>query len=85
MTNDLIPLTGLWKHTSRSGTEYLSGSLGGAKLLVFRNTRKDKDSQPDWLIYIAAKPQRDDAEREPQRRPDDADVGPNDTADKVPF
>lgn len=49
----MIALGGLWKNTAASGVTYLSGSFGFAKLLVFKNNRKERENQPDYLIYLA--------------------------------
>lgn len=55
--NTRILLGGLWRSTSRAGLEYLAGTLGGrsgARLLLFRNTRKREDRRdPDYLLYLA--------------------------------
>ena len=43
MQNDMVSLGGLWKETSQSGNTYLSGSLGGAKLMIFQNKTRRRD------------------------------------------
>lgn len=53
MSDPKIRLGGLWLHRSKHGTEYLSGRLGQARLLVFRNDRKRDDGQPDYVMYLA--------------------------------
>ncbi len=50
--SDLVLLGGLWHHTSSSGTEYLSGTLGAAKLLIFPNTNKQSGRSPDYRVFI---------------------------------
>jgi len=58
---DLIKLTGLWKNTSKAGKPYISGGLGyGAKLIIFPNEFKEKESDPDYTAYIAAKEQKEE-------------------------
>ncbi len=56
MQNDMVSLGGLWKETSQSGNTYLSGSLGGAKLMIFQNKNKEEGSrQPDYYMKLANK------------------------------
>lgn len=52
-------LGGLWLKTSGKGLEYLTGEIGGVKVVAFRNTKKTADNQPEWRVY-KSKP-RDDA------------------------
>lgn len=47
-----VELCGLWEHESKSGSKYWSGSLGNAKVLVFRNTNKKNPKSPDMNIYL---------------------------------
>ena len=47
-----IRLTGLWKNETKDGEAYLAGSLGGGRLLIFRNKRKGKDADPDYSLFI---------------------------------
>ena len=61
----------LWaKKATKSGVEYLSGIINGEKIVVFKNNRKDKPTQPDWLIY-------------PQQSRDE--VPPKEDEDSIPF
>lgn len=51
----LVRLTGLWKEETESGDEYLVGSISpSSRLLIFVNRDKVKDSDPDYVAYIAA-------------------------------
>ena len=58
--SDLIEIGGLWENDGKGG-KYLSGKLGRAKLLVFPNKFKEKDSQPDYRMYVAPAPEREDS------------------------
>jgi hypothetical protein len=91
--SELIELCGLWRQRSQSGTDYLAGSLGGARIMIFKNTRKETDNQPDYRLLIARRQRRDDSGRqgsegsgiprgahEPQSNPNQPP-----TDDSVPF
>ena len=59
---ELISITGLWKKTSKNGKDYLSAKLRstvrlneGEMLMVFKNTNKKTDTQPDWNLYVKRK------------------------------
>lgn len=54
----MITLSGLWK--SKSGTS-LSGTLGGARLVIFKNNKKTSDKQPDFYLAIAEQQKREQA------------------------
>ena len=45
-------LSGLWLNESKNGTKYFSGSNDGKKYTIFKNTYKEKDSQPDYNLYV---------------------------------
>ena len=68
-----INLFGLWKNTSKDGNEYLSGNIGFGRLLVFPNTRKSKDTDPDYRLVIAERPQQDRQQGHQPQTPQDAD------------
>lgn len=46
----LVCIGALWKNKSGRG---LSGRLGDARLVVLENTRKDKENQPDYRVFVA--------------------------------
>jgi len=63
--SNLIRLTGLWKGRSKKGTDYLSGSVSpSSKLLIFPNSSKSKESDPDYVAYLA--PNRKEEDRQEQ-------------------
>jgi len=51
--SQMILLTGLWLKTSKKGKKYFSGNMGQNRLLIYKNENKTKDTQPDYLLYIA--------------------------------
>ena len=61
----LVRLTGLWKEETEAGDEYLAGSISpSSKLLIFANSQKQKPSDPDYVVYIAAPQEKKDRERQ---------------------
>ena len=49
-----IKLTGLWKNTSKDGQTYYAGSLSPTvRVLVFKNTFKKGEKEPDLVLYLA--------------------------------
>ena len=58
-----IKLTGLWKKTAKNGNMYLAGPLSGSSMLmVFPNTNKNGERDPDYLCYLFPKIKRDQPE-----------------------
>lgn len=57
--NDLIPVAKLWKRTSQKGTEYITGYLGVARLLIFENPEFDDQDpkSPTHMMYLAQPPE----------------------------
>lgn len=53
----MLQLGGLWINESKSsGKKYMVGYLGNLKLMIFRNTFKKKDNEPDYRMYVTEKP-----------------------------
>jgi len=51
---DLIRLTGLWRSQTKAGDTMLSGSISPtSKLIILANSRKQKDSEPDYIAFMA--------------------------------
>jgi hypothetical protein len=59
--SDLINVCGLWRNEGRNG-EYLSGNLGGVRVFVFRNKRKETDRHPDYTLCVAPNKRREQRE-----------------------
>ena len=58
--SNLVRLTGLWESLSEQGGKYLVGSISpSSRLLIFPNKRKRKDSDPDFVAYIAPQEKRE--------------------------
>lgn len=56
----MVRLGGLWRATTRDGQEMLRGRLGAAKILVFENSYKRDENDPDMVMYLTAGKPRDD-------------------------
>ena len=75
--SEKIKLSGLWSNQTQSGDSYLSGSLGSAKLLIFKNTFKEEGSnQPDYNLYLAPVEKKEEAAEE---------LPPTQPKDDIPF
>ena len=58
---ELEKIGGLWKNKDKNGNDYFSGNFTyGTKMLVMTNTFKDKENDPDYMVYITKK------DKEPQ-------------------
>lgn len=60
-----VKLTGLWKAQTKDGKSYLSGTLGGVKVLVFANEHKKGEKDPDYNLYFAPREEREKPARAP--------------------
>ena len=61
MQNDMVNMGGLWKNISANGIEYLSGSFGNAKMMVFKNENKSgNENAPDYRVCFANKQRREE-------------------------
>lgn len=48
----MIQLSGLWLKDGKNG-KYFSGKLGNANILIFKNTKKQDEKHPDYILYLA--------------------------------
>lgn len=71
----MIQISGLWLNETKDGKKYMSGYMGEAKILIFRNEYKESENQPDYRMYIAPKrdPMMDEAEQLGGKRVDNVD------------
>tara|TARA_Y100001949_G_C15888962_1_gene287252 strand:- start:281 stop:511 length:231 start_codon:yes stop_codon:yes gene_type:complete len=76
MSSDLLKICGVWKNKDKNGNEYFSGNYTyGTKLLIMHNSYKEKNSDPDYIVYLAPKK---------SKREEDSD-GQADIETDVPF
>ena len=61
--SNLVELTGLWSKDAKDGKKYLSGSMGGARVLVLANGfKKEGSNEPDYRLYVARKEKQEKSE-----------------------
>jgi hypothetical protein len=58
----MVRLGGLWRAETRGGQQMLRGRLGAAKILVFENSYKRDENDPDMVMYLAAGKPREDSD-----------------------
>ena len=52
-SNDKVFITGIWEEKSAGGMRYFSGHLSHTcKVLIFKNSYKQKQTDPDWKMYF---------------------------------
>lgn len=66
----MVRLGGLWKNQTKDGKTYLSGTFGGARVLIFPNGYKEKDSDPDFTLNLAQNQPKEDKPQQRQRQPE---------------
>ena len=61
----MLKAGGLWAKTSAKGGRYLSGRLGGVKVLILENRDRKTDDDPSHILFFAeAAPRQDAQERQ---------------------
>jgi hypothetical protein len=69
----LLKAAGLWAKSSVKGGQYLTGRLGGVKVLVMENRDRQSDDDPSHILYFTEAPdRRQDAGERPQERSGEA-------------
>jgi uncharacterized protein (DUF736 family) len=61
--SDLINLGALWLNESKNGEKYMSGYLGEARLVIFKNKHKEEDKHPDYKVFIAKGKKQEEYEK----------------------
>jgi hypothetical protein len=66
----LIKAAGLWAKSSVKGGQYLTGRLGGMKVLILENRDRQSDDDPSHHLFVTEAPDRQRQERvDGQRAP----------------
>jgi hypothetical protein len=61
----VIKLTGLWWGKDKNGNDYLSGQMSrSARMLILKNTKKAKPSDPDMSLFVVEERPREEAPKE---------------------
>lgn len=48
----MINISGMWAKEDKNGQVYYTGSLGGARLMMFKNNKKQNDNSPDYTLCV---------------------------------
>src|SRR5690242_12992277 len=63
----MLKAAGLWAKSSTKGGQYLTGRLGGVKVLILENRDRQTDDDPSHHLFFAEAPdRRQDAGERPQ-------------------
>ena len=54
----MLKASGLWVKTSAKGGRYLTGRLGGVKVLILANRDRQSDDDPSHHLFFAEAPDR---------------------------
>ena len=85
MTNangsSMLKAAPLWAKTSVKGGQYLTGRLGGVKVLVLENRDRKTDDDPSHHLFFAEAPDR---RQGAQERPQERGEGPRAPAQAPP-
>ena len=52
-------ITGLWKNKSKKNNSYLAGNIGLARVLVLPNDFKEKETDPDYNMWIVPREKKE--------------------------
>ena len=56
----MIKICGLWQKKTKSGESMLSGGLSfGSNIVILKNKFKQKDTEPDFNLFISAKEKKE--------------------------
>lgn len=52
----MIQLSGMWVNFTKDGEQYLTGYMGNAKLVMFKNKySSENENAPQWILYVTEK------------------------------
>src|SRR4051795_1421281 len=65
----MLKAAGLWAKSSVKGGQYLTGRLGGVKVLILENRERKSDDDPSHsLFFVEAGDRRQDGQQRAQER-----------------
>jgi hypothetical protein len=66
----MLKAGGLWAKTSAKGGRYLTGRLGGVKVLILANKDRQSENDPSHILYFVdgEKPRQGPQERDSRQR-----------------
>jgi hypothetical protein len=65
--SNLIRITGLWRSQTKAGDTMLSGNFTpSSKLIILPNSKKQKDSDPDYIAFMAPAEKKEDQPEKPK-------------------
>ena len=80
----MVKLGGLWKNTDKNGRTYYRGKLGAySAIIIFKNERKTKETEPDLTAYIAESEPK--GERAQEARTEEKPTAADYKQDEIPF
>ncbi|QNI89558.1 hypothetical protein SynROS8604_02942 [Synechococcus sp. ROS8604] len=47
-----VKISSLWTNETKDGKKYLSGGNGSIRYSIWPNGFKEKDTDPDWVLYV---------------------------------
>ena len=80
----MLQVCGLWENEDKRGNKYLTGSIGGLKVFIFRNEYKEKGNQPDYKMYFGERPNQGGG-NEPLTNLEPVTGGGQSPSDDIPF
>jgi hypothetical protein len=78
----MLKAAGLWAKSSVRGGQYLTGRLGGVKVLVMENRDQQGDDDPSHILYFAEAPDRRQGVQQGAHERGDGSRAPGSTPDR---
>ena len=83
-TKERKDIGALWEKTSQNGMRYMSGTINGQRVAIFRNKYKEEgDNKPHWRIFPEAERQGIGQAAPAPARPTPAE--PDYSSEDIPF
>jgi len=55
-----IKAAGMWLNTTKDGKKYMVGYMGGLKICLFKNEKKENDKDFDYHLMVTERPAKKD-------------------------